>query len=96
MRRAALAWLNPPWPARWPWRQAAAAAPWMLSTLYAVATTASLRTAAVALQVHHSTLQDRIIHAERLLGWPVREPQGRLRLHLALVLRRLHHHPTAP
>jgi PucR C-terminal helix-turn-helix domain len=76
--------------------QAAAAAPWMLSTLYAVATTASLRTAAVALQVHHSTLQDRIIHAERLLGWPVREPQGRLRLYLALVLRRLHHHPTAP
>lgn len=75
--------------------QAAAAAPWMLSTLSAVATTTSLRTAATVLQVHHSTLQDRIIHAERLLGWPVREPQGRLRLHLALALRRLHHHPAA-
>jgi hypothetical protein len=76
--------------------QAAAGAPWMLSTLYAVATSTSLRTAAAALRVHHSTLQDRIIHAERLLGWPVREPQGRLRLHLALVLRRLHHYPVAP
>jgi hypothetical protein len=75
--------------------QAAAAAPWMLSTLSAVATTTSLRTAATVLQVHHSTLQDRIIHAERLLGWPVREPQGRLRLHLALALRLLHHNPAA-
>jgi hypothetical protein len=59
----------------------------MLSTLYAAATTTSLRTAAAALRVHHSTLQDRIVHAERLLGWAVREPQGRLRLHLALILR---------
>jgi hypothetical protein len=72
--------------------QAAAAAPWMLATLYAVATNASLRAAAAALRVHHSTLQDRIVHAERLLGWPVREPQGQFRLHLALVLRRLHRH----
>ena len=29
--------------------------------------------------------------AERSLGWPVREPQGRIRLRLALVLRRLHY-----
>jgi hypothetical protein len=74
--------------------QAAAAAPWMLSTLYAVATNASLRAAATALRVHHSTLQDRIVHAERLLGWPVREPRGQFRLHLALVLHRLRHHPA--
>jgi hypothetical protein len=74
--------------------QAAAAAPWMLATLHAVATNASLRAAAVALHVHHSTLQDRIVHAERLLGWPVREPPGQFRLYLALVLRRLHHHPA--
>jgi DNA-binding PucR family transcriptional regulator len=72
----------------------AAAAPWMLSTLYAVATNASLRAAATALRVHHSTLQDRIVHAERLLGWPVREPRGQFRLHLALVLHRLRHHPA--
>jgi DNA-binding PucR family transcriptional regulator len=41
------------------------------------------------LRVHHSTLQDRITHAEHLLGWTVREPAGRLRLQLALALRRL-------
>jgi DNA-binding PucR family transcriptional regulator len=79
---------------------AASAAPWMLTTLHAVAASASLRAAAPALRIHHSTLQDRIGHAEHLLGWNVREPQGRLRLHLALALRRLHRHPerldTAP
>jgi hypothetical protein len=76
-------------------KQAATAAPWVLSTLDAVARTSSLRAAAAALGVHHSTLQDRVIRAERLLGWPVREPQGQLRLQLALILRRLRHHPTA-
>ena len=68
---------------------AAAAAPWMLSTLYAVSAASSLRGAAAVLRVHHSTLQDRITHAEHLLGWTVREPAGRLRLQLALALRRL-------
>ncbi|MEW2401105.1 helix-turn-helix domain-containing protein [Streptomyces sp. NPDC046862] len=68
---------------------AAADAPWMLLTLYAVASTASLRAAAAEANVHHSTLQDRLTHAESLLGWPVRTPQGRLRLQLALAMRRL-------
>ncbi|MFI7541667.1 helix-turn-helix domain-containing protein [Actinoplanes sp. NPDC049599] len=72
---------------------AAAAAPWMLTTLHTTAASTSLRAAATALRVHHSTLQDRITHAEQLLGWNVREPQGRLRLQLALALRRLHRHP---
>jgi hypothetical protein len=67
--------------------------PWLLSTLSAVAESISLRAAATALRVHHSTLQDRIVQAEHLLGWNVREPQGRLRLQLALALRRLHRHP---
>jgi DNA-binding PucR family transcriptional regulator len=39
--------------------------------------------------MHHSTLQERIEHAERLLGWPIRNPAGRQRLALALSLRRL-------
>jgi PucR-like helix-turn-helix protein len=69
---------------------AAASAPWQLATLDAVATAGSVRTAAAALRVHHSTLQDRVLAAEHILGWNVREPQGRLRLQLALVLRRLH------
>ncbi|MFG2127046.1 helix-turn-helix domain-containing protein [Streptomyces sp. NPDC048751] len=68
---------------------AAADAPWLLVTLHAVATTASLRAAAAEANVHHSTLQDRLTHAEHLLGWPVRTPQGRLRLQLALEMRRL-------
>jgi hypothetical protein len=85
---------TPPIPDVLALEQAAAAAPWMLATLYAVATTGSLRAAAAALRVHHSTLQDRIVHAERLLGWPVREPPGQFRLHLALVLRRLRHDPA--
>jgi DNA-binding PucR family transcriptional regulator len=72
---------------------AASYAPWVLATLNAVATTISLRAAATALRVHHSTLQDRITHAEHLLGWTVRDPQGRLRLQVALTLRRLYRHP---
>ncbi|MEV4639233.1 helix-turn-helix domain-containing protein [Actinoplanes sp. NPDC049548] len=68
---------------------AASAAPWMLVTLHRTAESVSLRAAATALRVHHSTLQDRITHAEHLLGWNVRSPHGRLRLQLALALRRL-------
>jgi hypothetical protein len=68
---------------------AAAAAPWLLTTLNAVATTSSLRAAAIRLRLHHSSLQDRVVQAEHLLGWPIREPQGKLRVQLALTLRRL-------
>ncbi|MET9385496.1 helix-turn-helix domain-containing protein [Streptomyces sp. NPDC002928] len=68
---------------------ATAAAPWMLATLHAVAATASLRAAAAEVNVHHSTLQDRLTQAEHLLGWPVRTPQGKFRLQLALVMRHL-------
>ncbi|CUU57477.1 PucR C-terminal helix-turn-helix domain-containing protein [Parafrankia irregularis] len=70
--------------------RAAAAAPWMLATLEAVTTSPSLRAAAVGLTVHHSTLQERLHQAEQVLGWSVHDPNGRLRLHLAFVLRRLH------
>ncbi|MFK0283003.1 helix-turn-helix domain-containing protein [Streptomyces sp. NPDC090499] len=70
-------------------RAAAADAPWMLRTLHAVASTASLRAAAADVNVHHSTLQDRLTHAEHLLGWSVRTPQGRFRLQLALTMHHL-------
>lgn len=69
--------------------ETAAATPWLLATLHAVASTASLRAAASEINVHHSTLQDRPAHAEHLLGWPVRTPQGRLRLQPALAMRHL-------
>jgi hypothetical protein len=70
--------------------RAGSTAPWVLASLEAIAAGASLRAAATALTVHHSTLQDRLGHAEQLLGWSVHDPQGRLRLQLALALRRLH------
>jgi PucR-like helix-turn-helix protein len=72
---------------------ATTAAPWALSTLYAYADAASLRAAATALRLHHSTLQDRISQAAHLLGWPITTPAGRLRLQVALTLRRLRRHP---
>ncbi|MGW0523791.1 helix-turn-helix domain-containing protein [Crossiella sp. NPDC003009] len=72
--------------------KAAQSAPWVLATLVAVADSPSLRTAATTLLVHHSTLQERLSHAEDELGWPVRSPQGRLRLQLAIALLRLHRH----
>jgi hypothetical protein len=68
---------------------AIAAAPWALPTLQAFADTPSLRAAAGFLRLHHSTLQDRIVHLEHLVGWPVRSPSGKLRLQVALALRRL-------
>lgn len=58
---------------------ASAAAPWLLGTLHAVASTVSLR-AAAEINVHHSTLQERLAHAEHLLGRPLRTPQGRIGL----------------
>ncbi|WP_243770146.1 helix-turn-helix domain-containing protein [Amycolatopsis acidicola] len=76
--------------------RAAQAAPWVLATLATLVTVAaepSLWAAASALVVHHSTLQDRLSQAERLLGWPVREPNGRLRLQPTLALWRLHRNP---
>jgi hypothetical protein len=74
--------------------RAGAAAPWMLSTLHAIAVAPSLRAAAALLVLHHSTLSDRLAHAEQLLGWEVHPPAGRLRLQLAFALRRLHRNPA--
>ncbi|MFI1394958.1 helix-turn-helix domain-containing protein [Streptomyces sp. NPDC020681] len=71
-----------------------AEAPWAAATLHAVASSPSLRAAANELTVHHSTLQERLAQAEHILGWDVHSPQGRLRLHLALAVRKLQR--TAP
>ncbi|WP_033291521.1 helix-turn-helix domain-containing protein [Amycolatopsis jejuensis] len=69
-------------------QHAADAGQWTLVTLATVADAASLRDAARALHIHHSTLHDRLTRAESLLGWNVRDPRGRLRLQLALAMRR--------
>ncbi|NIZ90119.1 helix-turn-helix domain-containing protein [Kineococcus rubinsiae] len=74
--------------------RAAAAAPWMLGTLHAVVSAPTRRSAATDLAVHHSTLAERLATAQRLLGWDLHEPSGQQRLHLALVLRRLHRNPA--
>lgn len=65
-------------------------APWVLATLVAVAASPSLRTAATALLIHHSTLQERLGHVEHVLGWSIRDPRGKLRLQLAIAMWRLH------
>lgn len=70
-------------------QRAAATASWMLATLDALANAGSLRDAARTLNVHHSTLQVRLSQAESILCWPLREPSGRLRLQLALAVRRI-------
>lgn len=73
--------------------RAAVLAPWMLGTLDVVANTATRRSAATVLGVHHSTVQARLVTARRVLGWELQEPAGLQRLQLALVLRRLHRNP---
>ncbi|CAL9357262.1 hypothetical protein SUDANB121_00601 [Nocardiopsis dassonvillei] len=56
----------------------------------AVAAAPSVRAAATALGLHHSTTQQGLERLERLLGWSVRTVTGRLRLQVALCVRRLH------
>ncbi|GAA2667247.1 helix-turn-helix domain-containing protein [Streptomyces lunalinharesii] len=72
---------------------AAHSGPWVLRTLAEFTSHSSLRLAAAALYIHHSTLTDRLTAIEHELGFPVRTPQGRLRIQLALVVRRLLLHP---
>ncbi|MFJ4650095.1 PucR family transcriptional regulator [Nocardia sp. NPDC088792] len=60
-----------------------------LETLAALADTDSLRRAAAALFVHHSTLQSRLPRLTAVLGYRPDTPAGRQRLHLALALHRI-------
>ncbi|MFC9846732.1 helix-turn-helix domain-containing protein [Streptomyces sp. NPDC060223] len=80
---------TPPIPDELALERALAEASWAASTLHAVASAPSLRAAATELTVHHSTLQERLVQAERILGWDVHCPQGRLRLQLVLAVRKL-------
>ncbi|KAB8187557.1 PucR family transcriptional regulator [Nonomuraea phyllanthi] len=50
----------------------------------------SVRGAATALHLHHSSMAARIARAEAVLGFSLADPAGRLRAHLALALTRLH------
>lgn len=80
---------TPPVPDELAVERAVAEAPWAAATLHAVSASPSLRAAATELTVHHSTLQERLVQTEHVLGWDVHSPQGRLRLQLALAIRKL-------
>lgn len=68
--------------------------PWAAATLDALVRHSSLRLAASALYTHHSTVQSRLKTVESRLDWDLQSAGGRLRLHLALQLRRLVRHPV--
>jgi hypothetical protein len=60
-----------------------------LTALRALCETESIRVAARALHMHHSSIAQRLDHAETVLGYSVRTALGRNRLAIALALRRL-------
>lgn len=60
-----------------------------LAVLDAVVATESLRAAAAAVGLHHSTLQARVAELSQAVGFDIRTPAGRTRLALALHLHRL-------
>ncbi|HMO11657.1 MAG TPA: helix-turn-helix domain-containing protein [Actinotalea sp.] len=62
---------------------------WGMETLDALVTTESVRAAAQALGLHHSTLQSRVRRVERELGFEVSSPRGRHRLPAALMVHRV-------
>lgn len=59
--------------------------PGLRETLAHVNAHPSLRAAAAHAHVHHSTLQSRVANAEKLLGWSITKPFGRVRLNVALI-----------
>ena len=63
--------------------------PDVIATLHAICVYDSIRHAATAMHLHHSSVVARLERAEDELGFPVRSPGGRTRLVLALTLRHL-------
>lgn len=68
-----------------------AVAPWAPATLTALCGHDSVRAAATALNVHHSTMQSRCEQLEGLLGYGLRSQTGRTRATLGLAAHRLAH-----
>lgn len=67
----------------------AAETPRTLEVLETIVTTDSLRAAALAAGLHHSTMQARAAELSTAFGYDLRTPAGRTRLSLALSLHRL-------
>lgn len=61
-----------------------------MSVLAALCATGSARKAAAVVHRHHSTVPARLARAESALGFSLDSPAGRFRLHLALMLHRVH------
>jgi sugar diacid utilization regulator len=60
-----------------------------LAAVRALCAEGSVRRAAAAVHLHHSSMAGRIARAEAVLGYSLADPAGRLRAHLALALVRL-------
>jgi hypothetical protein len=61
-----------------------------LTAVRALCLAGSVRGAATAVHLHHSSMAARIARVESVLGFSLADPAGRLRAHLALALVRLH------
>ena len=70
--------------------------PWVPATLFRLWTEPSLRQAAKALHVHHSTLQDRVMWLEAELHYSPSSPDGRVRAADAWALWRISGHLQEP
>jgi hypothetical protein len=60
-----------------------------VATLEVFCRTGSLRQAATALHLHHSSVAARLAHVEQAMGWRLDSPDGQFRARLALLARRL-------
>ena len=60
-----------------------------VAALEAFCQTGSLRQAAAALHLHHSSVAARLAHVEQAMGWRMDSPDGQFRARLALLARRL-------
>jgi sugar diacid utilization regulator len=60
-----------------------------VATLEVFCRTGSLRQAAAALHLHHSSVAARLAHVEQAMGWRLDSPDGQFRVRLALLARRL-------
>lgn len=63
--------------------------PEMLAALDTIVAATSVRHAARLLRVHHNSVAHRVASAERRLGFSVSDNDGRCRLFVALMLRRM-------
>jgi hypothetical protein len=60
-----------------------------VATLEVFCRTGSLRQAAAALHLHHSSVAARLAHVEQAMGWRMDSPDGQFRARLTLLARRL-------